>query len=85
MPQEDVSFELSQAIELHTTTVALVVIVDPKHEILCRLCSTPIHVSVELPLAEEALLAPDAGVTLTSKLAGSRVVLLLDFRCELRV
>ena len=85
MPEKDMPLELSQALELHATTVALIVIVDPKHEILCRLCSTPTHMSVELPLTEEALLAPGTGVTLSSKLTDSRVVLLLDFRCELRV
>ena len=41
--------------------------------------------AVELPLIVEALLAPETGVTLASKLADSRVVLLLDFLCELRV
>lgn len=41
--------------------------------------------AVELPLIVEALLAPETWVTHSSKLAGSRVVLLLDFRRELRV
>ena len=59
MPEEDVPLELSQALELHATTVALIVIVDPKHEILCRLFSALTHMVVELPLAKETLLASD--------------------------
>ena len=78
-------FEVPEALESLVTTVTLVVILDPEHQILSRLSSALIQVAVELPLAREALLAPETGVVHPSKLAGSRVVLLLDFRSELRV
>ena len=77
--------ELSQALELHATTVALIVIVDPKHEILCRLFSALTHMVVELPLAKETLLTSDTCVTLSSKEADSSIILFLDLRCKLRV
>ena len=78
-------FEVPEALESLATTVALVVIVDPEPQLLGFLTSTLTQVAVELPLTVEALLAPDTEVTLSPELAHSRVVLLLDFRSELRV